>query len=64
MAQPSALTAVTAMLSVVASLSHGTTSAFRLPWPVAYCSIAEETTRGEPTAVNSMMETLLVTFAF
>ena len=52
MAQPSALTDVTAMLSVVASLSHGTTSALTRPVARAYSSIARETSRGDPAAVN------------
>src|ERR1019366_37003 len=52
MAQPSLLTAVTAMLSVSPSLSHGTTSAVTLPWPRAYSSIARDTTCGDPVAVN------------
>src|SRR6267142_3444672 len=52
MAQPSLLTAVTAMLSVVSSLSHGTTIALTRPWPRAYSSIARDTTCGDPLAVN------------
>ena len=51
-AQPSLLTAVTAMLSVVPSLSHGTTMAVTWPWPRAYSSIARDTTCGDPAAVN------------
>ena len=41
------------MLSVTRSLSQGTTIAFRLPWPVANCSIAPGEARGEPLVVNS-----------
>ena len=48
-AQPSLLTAVTAMLSVVASLSHGTTIAVTWPCARAYSSIA----RGRPTLRRS-----------
>src|SRR5437899_2704812 len=53
MAHPSLLTAVTAMHSAVASLSHGTTMAVTWPWPRAYSSIARDTTRGDPFAMNS-----------
>src|SRR5213079_2841943 len=53
MAHPSLLTAVTAMDSAVASLSHGTTMAATWPWPRAYSSIARDTTRGDPFAMNS-----------
>jgi hypothetical protein len=42
------------MLSVVASLSHGTTSAARWPWLRASSSIARETTLGDPVAENSI----------
>ena len=52
MAQPSFLTAVTAMLRVSASLSHGTTMAVTRPSPRAYSSMARDTTCGDPAAVN------------
>ncbi len=52
MAQPSLLTAVTAMLSVVSVLSHGTTIAVTLPCVRAYSSMARETTCGDPVAVK------------
>src|SRR6266851_518818 len=54
MAQPSLLTAVTAILSAVASLSHGTTMAVTWPWPRAYSSIARDTTRGDPAVMNEI----------
>src|SRR5712671_6426693 len=52
-AHPSLFTDVTAMESVVASLSHGTTSAVTCPCARAYSSIARETTCGEPAAMKS-----------
>jgi GntR family transcriptional repressor for pyruvate dehydrogenase complex len=55
MAQPSAVTDVTAMLNVVLLLSHGTTRALKLPSSLAYASIVRATTFGGPSAVNSTM---------
>ena len=56
MAHPSLLTAVTAMLSVVPSLSHGTTMALTWPCPRANSSIARDTTLGDPLATNSIVQ--------
>jgi len=64
MAQPSPWTEVTAILNVTGSLSQGTTIAFRLPCPVAYCSIALETTRGEPVAVNSIVSSCIANLCY
>ena len=47
------------MHNVVRSLSHGTTIAVRLPWPMANCSIAPETARGEPVVTNSKSFSLI-----
>src|SRR5216684_6365107 len=62
MAHPSPLAEVTAMLNVTRSLSHGTTIAFKLPRPVAYCSIACETARGAPVAVNSRISLVMANY--
>src|SRR6266508_2742032 len=52
-AHPSLRTDVTDMLSVVASLSQGTTMALTRPCARAYSSMARDTTRGVPTAMKS-----------
>ena len=54
-AQPSALTDVTAIDRRDASLSHGTTSAVTWPCARAYSSMARDTTPADPDAVNSIM---------
>src|SRR5438093_244577 len=55
-AHPSARTRVTAMLSVVAVASHGTTMALTCPWRWANCSMARDTSLLEPIKKTRVAE--------